>query len=54
MNMELIHQIEQRALPELNWISNGLEAEFPENAENLISADDDRPSHSGCPGELPE
>jgi hypothetical protein len=37
MNMELIHQIEQRALPELNRISNGLEAEFPEYEFRVFS-----------------
>jgi len=37
MNMELIHQIERRALPELNRISNGLEAEFPEYEFRVFS-----------------
>lgn len=37
MNLELIHQIEQRMLPELNRISNGLEAEFPEYEFRVFS-----------------
>jgi hypothetical protein len=37
MNMELIHQIEQRALPKLNRISNGLEAEFPKYEFRVFS-----------------
>jgi hypothetical protein len=37
MNMELIHQIEQRTLPELNRISNGLETEFPEYEFRVFS-----------------
>ena len=37
MNVELILQIEQRALPELNGISNGLEAEFPEYEFRVFS-----------------
>lgn len=35
--MDLIHQIELRGLPELNRISNGLEAEFPEYEFRVFS-----------------
>jgi hypothetical protein len=37
MSLDLIHQIELRGLPELNRISNGLEAEFPEYEFRVFS-----------------
>jgi hypothetical protein len=37
MNMQLIHQLEQRLLPELNRISSGLEVEFPEYEFSVFS-----------------